>query len=253
MNRLLEGKVAIVTGGARGIGADICRVLSERGCSVAVNYGSSVELAEKVAEEVRSNGVNGLAVKADVRSREQVEAMIATVHAKFGRIDGLVNNAIAGRQHGRFEDLEDKDFQNMLDFNAFAVVNTVRAVRPIMKAAGGGRIVNVVTELWNMGSGEWSAYLGGKGAMVGISRALANELGPEAITVNMVAPGWMATENVDVTSDGSVQFGNSLPLRRHGSAREIGNGCAFFLSDLAGYVTGAYLPVTGGRVTQIGA
>lgn len=141
----------------------------------------------------------------------------------------------------------------MLDFGAFAIVNTTRAVRPFMRMNGGGRIVNVVTELWNMGSGNWSAYLAGKGAMVGISRSLANELGPEGITVNMVAPGWMATETVDLTSEGSINFGKSLPMRKHGSAEEIGNACAFFMSELAGYVTGAYLPVTGGRVTQIGA
>ncbi len=179
--------------------------------------------------------------------------MVAQTLKEFGKIDGLINNAISGRQHGDLSDLEDSDFQNMLDFGAIATVNTIRAVRPSMQANGGGRIVNVVTELWNMGSGSWSAYLGGKGAMVGISRALANELGPDGITVNMVAPGWMVTENVDVASEGSMNFGNSLPLRKHGSAREIGNACAFFMSDLAGYVTGAYLPVTGGRVTQIGA
>ncbi len=85
-----------------------------------------------------------------------------------------------------------------------------------------------------------------------IGRSLACELGPENITVNMVAPGWMADEKVDTSSQGSQNFAKSLPLRRHGSADEIGNACAFFLSDLAAYVTGAYLPVTGGRVTQAG-
>jgi 3-oxoacyl-[acyl-carrier protein] reductase len=89
--------------------------------------------------------------------------------------------------------------------------------------------------------------------MVGISRALACELGPENITVNMVAPGWMADEKVDTGGEGSQKFAASLPLRRHGSADEIGNACVFFLSDLAGYVTGTYLPVSGGRVTQMGA
>jgi 3-oxoacyl-[acyl-carrier protein] reductase len=197
--------------------------------------------------------VQAIAIQADVRKKDEVEAMVRRTLDELGQIDGLINNAISGRQHGAFEELDDQDFQNMLDFGAFAVVNTTRAVRPFMRTNGGGRIVNVVTELWNMGSGQWSAYLGGKGAMVGISRALANELGPEGITVNMIAPGWMATETVDLTSEGSINFGKSLPLRRHGSAEEIGNACAFFLSDLAGYVTGAYLPVTGGRVTQIGA
>jgi 3-oxoacyl-[acyl-carrier protein] reductase len=95
--------------------------------------------------------------------------------------------------------------------------------------------------------------MAGKGAMVGLSRSLAAELGPENITVNMVAPGWMATEKVDTTSEGSKAFAASLPLKRHGSGDEIGNACAFFMSHLAGYVTGAYLPVTGGRITQMGA
>jgi 3-oxoacyl-[acyl-carrier protein] reductase len=104
-----------------------------------------------------------------------------------------------------------------------------------------------------MGSAEWSTYLAGKGAMVGVSRSLANELGPDNVTVNMVAPGWMADDKVDTTSADSIGFGESLPLRRHGSAEEIGNACAFFLSDLSSYVTGAYIPVTGGRVTQMGA
>ncbi len=253
MQRLLEGKVAIVTGGARGIGASICRVLASYGCSVVVNYSNSKEKAEEVVEQVKAHGVRAIAIQADVRTRSEVEAMVQQTIAEFGKIDGLINNAISGRQHGAFDELTDEDFQNMLNFGAMSVVNTVRAVRPTMKAQGSGRIVNVVTELWNMGSGSWSAYLGGKGAMVGISRSLANELGPDGITVNMIAPGWMATETVDTTSEGSINFGKSLPMQHHGSADEIGNACVFFLSELSGYVTGSYLPVTGGRVTQIGA
>lgn len=252
MQRLLEGKVAIVTGGARGIGADICRVLAREGCSVVVNYAHAETEAEAVAEEVRAQGAGTLVAKADVRDAAEVAAMVAAAHERFGRIDGLINNAISGRQHGTLDELTDEDFVTMFDFGARAVVNTIRAVRPIMREQGGGRIVNIVTEVWNMGPSAWSAYLAGKGAMVGVSRSLANELGPEGITVNMIAPGWMVTEKVDPASQGSIDFGNSLPLRHHGSAQEIGNGCAFFLSHLGAYVTGAYLPVTGGRVTQMG-
>jgi 3-oxoacyl-[acyl-carrier protein] reductase len=104
-----------------------------------------------------------------------------------------------------------------------------------------------------MGPADWSAYMAGKGAMVGMSRSLANELGPRGITVNMVAPGWMADEKVDTSSAGSQGFASGLPLRFHGSGEEIGNACVFFLSDLGKYVTGAYLPVTGGRITQMGS
>jgi 3-oxoacyl-[acyl-carrier protein] reductase len=252
VERLLEGKVVIVTGAARGIGADICRVLGSHGCSVVANYATSSNEANELVEELGQAGIPALAIQADVRNLSEVEAMVAQTLEKFGKVDGLVNNAIAGRQHGPLDEVTDQDFRDMFDFGAMAVVNTIRAVRPAMHAQGGGRVVNIVTELWNMGSGSWSTYLGGKGAMVGVSRSLANELGPEGITVNMVAPGWMVTEKVDPTSEGSIGFGNSLPLRRHGSAKEIGNACAFFISDLAGYVTGAYLPVTGGRVTQVG-
>lgn len=252
---LLQGKTAIVTGGGRGIGASIGRVLGRHGANVAVVYSSSRELAEGVAAEISGcgSGSQAEAFQADVRDPKAVDAMVSAVQARFGRIDGLINNAIAGRQSVSFAEAEWSDYEDMLDFGCKAVVNTVRAVRPIMHNQGGGRIVNIVTELWNMAPARWTTYLAGKGAMVGLSRSLAMELGPENITVNMIAPGWMATEKVDTDSEGSRNFAKSLPLRRHGSAEEIGNGCAFFLSDLAGYVTGAYLPITGGRITQMGA
>jgi 3-oxoacyl-[acyl-carrier protein] reductase len=249
---MLSGKVALVTGGGRGIGACISRVLAREGATVAVNYSSSRDQAEAVAEGIRNSGGQARAFGADVRDTDAVNAMVADVLAAFGRIDGLVNNAIGGQQNGMLDRITLDNYQNMFDFNCKAVINTIKAVRPAMKEQGGGRIVNIVTELWNMGSGDWSAYLAGKGAMVGLSRALANELGPDNITVNMVAPGWMADEKVDTASQGSQNFGKTLPLQVHGSAKEIGNACAFYMSHLAGYCTGTYLPVCGGRVTQTG-
>ena len=120
----------------------------------------------------------------------------------FGRLDGLVNNAIGGRQEatGRSDPGRLRDG---FDFGSRAVINTITAARPHMRQAGGGRVVNIVTELWNMAPADWSVYMAGKGAMVGLSRSLAMELGPENITVNMVAPGWMADEKVDTSADGS--------------------------------------------------
>lgn len=250
---LLDGKVALVTGGARGLGAAISRVLAREGAAVAINYGSSREKAEAVAQEIRDAGGKAETFHADVRDADQVQAMVTDVVTKFGRLDGVVNNAIGGRQHGSLSEASWDDYATAFDFGCKAIINMVRAVRPVMQEQGGGRIVNIVTELWNMSPGDWTVYMSGKGAMVGISRSLANELGPENITVNMVAPGWMADEKVDTTSEGSKNFAKTIPLRVHGSADEIGNGCAFFLSPLAGYVTGAYLPVTGGRVTQMGS
>jgi 3-oxoacyl-[acyl-carrier protein] reductase len=245
--------VALVTGGGRGIGAAVCRVLARHGAAVAVNYSRSAEKAETLAAAIRDEGGQAAAFVADVRDPDAVQAMVDAVVRRFGRLDGLVNNAIAGRQRGALEEATMADYENAFDFGCRAVLNTVRAARPVFREQGGGRVVNVVTELWNMAPADWSVYMAGKGAMVGLSRSLACELGPEGITVNMVAPGWMADEKVDTASEGSRAFAGSLPLRRHGSAEEIGNGCVFFLCDLGAYVTGAYLPVTGGRITQMGA
>jgi 3-oxoacyl-[acyl-carrier protein] reductase len=250
---LLQDKVVVVTGGARGIGAAICRVLAREGATVAVNYASSRDKAENVAREITDAGGKAAAFGADVRDADAVERMMRDVRERFGRIDGVINNAIAGSQSGTLDKATQDDYRNSFDYGCLAVINTIQAVRPVFGEQGdGGRIVNIVTELWNMAPAGWSIYMAGKGAMVGLSRSLASELGPENITVNMVAPGWMADEKVNTESDGSKNFAASLPLRRHGSADEIGNACVFFLSDLASYVTGAYIPVTGGRVTQVG-
>lgn len=250
---LLVGRVVLVTGGGRGIGAAICRVLAAHGAAVGVNYSRSGERAREVAAGIERNGGRALPLAADVRDAEAVRRAVDELARAFGALDGVVNNAIAGRQHVPLDSAAAEDFATAFDFGCHGVLNTVRAARPHFRSRGGGRVVNIVTELWNMAPAGWSVYMAGKGAMVGISRSLAAELGPENITVNMVAPGWMVDEKVDPTSEGSRSFAGGLPLRRHGSADEIGNACAFFLSDLAAYVTGAYLPVTGGRVTQMGA
>ncbi len=249
---LLQGKVVLVTGGARGLGVNISKVLAREGAKVAVNYSASREKSEKVVKDIREAGGDAEAFQADVRDFDQVQKMTSEILARFSRLDGVVNNAIGGKQNGPLSEATSADFANSFDFGCQAVVNTIKAARPIMKEQGGGRIVNIVTEIWNMAPAGWAIYMAGKGAMVGLSRSLAVELGPENITVNMVAPGWMADEKVDTESEDSKSFAKSIPLRVHGSADEIGNGCVFFLSGLANYVTGAYLPVTGGRITQAG-
>lgn len=250
---LLSNKVVLVTGGGRGIGASICRVLARHGATVAINYAASRDKAEALAQEITGSGGRAQAFGADVCDADAVQKMVDEVASAFGHLHGVVNNAIAGKQAESFDTATADDYINAFNFGCQAVLNTTRAARPLMRVAGGGRIVNIVTELWNMEAPGWSVYMAGKGAMVGISRSLAAELGPENITVNMVAPGWMADEKVDTSSKSSLDFAQTLPLRRHGSADEIGNGCVFFLSELASYVTGAYLPVTGGRITQMGA
>lgn len=248
---LLKNKVVLVTGGARGIGAAIVRVLAREGATVAINCNTSREKADSLAQSINSNGGRAKAFCADITDAEAVAAMIEDIHREFGRIDGVINNAIAGLQAGKLEDVAWHDYQNSFDYGAKAVLNTVNAARPIMQAQGGGRIVNICSEQWNFGAAGWSVYLAGKGAMVGLTRVMAQELGPENITVNIVAPGWMKTEKVTADVDTSPYVSN-VPLARQGDAEEIGNACAFLISDLAGFISGAYIPVCGGTVRQAG-
>jgi 3-oxoacyl-[acyl-carrier protein] reductase len=228
-------------------------VLARNGAKVVVAYAQNAEHAQNVVREVEAEGSEGLAVAVDVRQFESVDALVKQTVEHFGRIDGYINNAIGGVQDGALENVSDDDFRNAFDYGCLAVIHSVRATRELFKAQGGGSIVNIVTEIWNMAPAGWSVYMAGKGAMVGISRSLAVELGPEGIRINMVAPGWMATDKVDAESAGSKGFAASLPLRRHGSGEEIGKACVYFVSELSSYVTGSYVPVTGGRITQMGA
>ena len=248
---LLEDKVVLVTGGGRGIGAAISRVCAREGAAVAINCYNSVDGARDLAESIEEDGGTARAWCCDVRDPVSVKEMVAVVHQAFGRLDCVINNAIAGTQSGPLDEVFWEDYENSFDYGAKAVINTVSAVRPLMKKQGGGSIINIVTELWNVASAGWSVYLAGKGAMVGISRSMAAELGPENITVNMVAPGWMKTEKITEGTDTSG-YTSGIPLRRQGDAEEIGKVCAFLASDMGAFVSGAYIPVSGGSVRQTG-
>src|ERR1051326_5129519 len=139
---LLSGRVALVTGGGRGIGAAICRVLARNGASVAVNYSHSIEKAAAVVAEIVEAGGAARAYGADVRDPNAVSRMVQEISSEFGRLDAVVNNAIAGRQSGSFAEATLDDYANAHDFGCKAVINTIRAARPIFKEQGGGRVVN---------------------------------------------------------------------------------------------------------------
>lgn len=242
--RLLDGKVVVVTGGARGIGAAICRVLAGQGAIVGVNYAENRGAAEHVVQEIIAAGGQAIAYQADVRDTEAVRRMMDFVFSEYGRLDGVVNNAINSRRPKDSEEALLEDCVDAFDLGCRAVVNTLSAARPHFRQQGGGRMINIVAELDNTVSASWTFYMAGKGAMVGLSKSLAAELSPENITLNMVAPGWVADEKHDTENRRPIKPGQ---LRRHVSGDEIGNTCALLLSDLAACVTGSYLVVSGGR------
>lgn len=248
---LLRDKVVLVTGGGRGIGVGIVNGLAREGATIAINYCTSAEKAVKVMHGVEERGGKAAVFCCDVRDADAVKSMVDAVVHQFGRIDGVINNAFGGDHYGPVETRRWEDFQDSFDFSTKAVLNTLHAARPYMKQQGGGRIINIVTEMWNMAPSGWSTYITGKGAMIGLSRILADELGPEGITVNMVAPGWMKDEKV--TGDTSESsYVKAIPLGYQGDAEEIGKVCAFVMSYLADFVSGAFIPVAGGRMRMAG-
>ncbi|RLK47500.1 SDR family NAD(P)-dependent oxidoreductase [Microbacterium telephonicum] len=249
---LLDGRVVLVTGAGRGAGVGIARRLADHGASVAVNYAASREGADALVAEIRAAGGTAAAFGADVRDPASVAAMVDDIERTLGRLDAVVNNAIAGDQQKDFDEATLAHYDRMYDFAVRAVVTTTQAALPAFERAGGGRIVNVVSELWNSSPAGWSPYTAAKGAMVGLSRSLSAELAPRGVTVNMVAPGWMIADAADEASEGSRSYTRELPLGQRPHPEDIGDVIAFYLSELAAGVTGAYLLVNGGKYTQTG-
>ena len=242
----LSNRVALVTGGSRGIGAEICRTLSEAGAAVAVNYCQSPDKAAAVAEEIRAAGGRAIAVGADVADRSQVEAMRDEIETELGGVDILVNNAISSPPWKPFLEQEWAAYESQWRTQLGQACNTGWAFVPGMKERAWGRIVCISTVCFIENGPNQSAYNASKGALYGWCRTVSRELGPLNITVNQIAPGWMVTEKVDPESEGSRAYAERVPLRRHGHAREIANAVVFYASDLAGFVTGTFLPVCGG-------
>jgi 3-oxoacyl-[acyl-carrier protein] reductase len=249
---LLNDKVVLVTGGGRNVGAGIVRSLAREGATVAINCHKSKDKAEALANQIEQQGGHAAVWCCDIRDEQVVQQMVDEIVQQFGRIDAVVNSACQNNPPAELEQSSWDDYLNEMELSVKAVLNTVRAVRPYMKKQGGGRIINIVTEQWNLALPGWGPYTAPKGAMVGLTRCLVPELGPDQITVNMIAPGWTMTEKVTPEIDTS-SYVSGIPLGRMGTAEDIGNICALLISDLASYITGAYIPANGGVTRQMGS
>jgi len=243
---LLDGKVVIVTGGGRGIGACIARMCAQHGATVAAVYSQSADAAAKVVAGIEAQGGRAGAFQADVRETDQVQAMVAQVAERFGPPFGLVNNAIAAAERQARQRLA--RLPDMFDFGS-ARCQHRKAVGLMKEHAA--TVVNYRLRTLEHGAHRLTTYMAGKARWSDLAHA-GRELGRTGHRQHDRSR-LMITEKVDPEGEGSKGFGQKLPLRRHGSADEIGKGCVFFMSELASYVTGAYLPITGGRVTQMGA
>ena len=246
MLKELTGKVALVTGGSRGIGAATARALADKGADVAVSYAASAEKAEAVAQELTALGVRAAAFRADQAVSAQVRGLIADVVAHFGRLDILVNNAgvlTPGRLDDPTVDLEAMARQYAV--NIGGVTAAIRAAAPVM--ADGGRIIIVGSCVASRaGFPGMADYVAAKAAVAGYARGAAHDLGPRGITVNVVQPGPTATDMNPDSSDFAPVLKASTALGRFARPEEIAAGIVFLAGPGASYITGTALTIDGG-------
>ncbi len=244
----LAGRVVLVTGGSRGIGAEVAVKAAAEGARVAVHYHRSPDGAERTVALARELGAEAEAFPADVRDGSEVEALVAGVIERFGRVDGLVNNA--GRTLvGPFLETTVEDWEDVLRTDLSAAFHTCRAVLPSMLERGDGSIVNIASRLGQMGIAETAAYSTAKAGLIGLTRSLAREFGPRGVRVNAVAPGPTVTDMTTdlLDSDEGRRRLRDMPLGRFGRADEVADAVIFLLSDRASLFLGQTLnPNAGG-------
>lgn len=243
----IEGKVAIVTGGGGGLGEGICRVLAGRGALVAA-VDADEEKAGKVAAEVEKAGGRCIGLSADVSDRSSVERMVGRVAEELGGADILVNNA-AIYPLRPWTEIEEDEWDRVLSVNLKGYFLCARAVHPHMKEREWGRIVNIASITFLLGWAGFLDYVSSKGGIVGFTRTLAREVGPEGITVNAVSPGAFPTDAEKVHPDQEGYNRWILEqqcIKRRGRPEDVGYAVAFFASEEASFITGQTLEVGGG-------
>ncbi len=246
--RLLDGKVAIVTGASRGIGSGIAEVLGQHGAAVVVNYFKTEDGAKRVAERIEHLGGRALVYRADVRERDQVQAMVDTTVKEFGKIDVLVNNAYGGALLRPFLEYQWSDFIFQYENIMKQQLNTIQSVVPEMEKSGGGSIINILSTIVHDFDYSLNDYRSSKMAALGLTMSLAWEFGSKKIRVNAVSPGVVMTELVKEAPREHVDaMVRETPLGRLAEPREVGNAVLFYASDLSCMITGSNLPVCGGH------
>lgn len=243
----LEGKVALVTGGAIGIGRAIALELAKEGANIAINYRSSADQANHLVNEIKQMGRNAVAIQADISSFDGAKELIDETIKALGSLTILVNNA-GITDDGLLLRMKEESFDKVINTNLKGVFNVCRhAARPLMKAKEDARIINISSISGIKGNVGQANYSAAKAGVIGFTKTLAREFASRGLTANVIAPGFIQTKMTDVLSDDiKEQILNEIPLKKFGDVKDIAYIAAFLASDKAKYITGQVLSVDGG-------
>jgi len=248
----LQGKVALVTGASRGIGAAAARRLARSGATVVINYHQNQEAAQKVLENIEAVGGQGMILQADVTRKDQVEAMVATVQEKWTAVDVLVNNAYFPFKVGQLHELSWESFHQAVDHELAAFHNCVQACLPGMVAKKGGKIIVISTRLAQQPLPRMGAYAAAKSALESMANTMAIELGPLGIPVNVVTPAFTLTDASMIMPEAyRERVRETRPLKKHLYPEDVAGAIAFLAGDESSMLTGSHILVTGGSHLQL--
>jgi len=247
--KLLDSKVALITGATRGIGRGIALKFAEHGCSVAFTYVSSESKAIELENELIKYGVKAKSFKADASIYSLAEQIVDEIVKEWGTIDILVNNAGITRD-GLLMRMTESQFDEVIQANLKSVFNYTKAVQKIMLKNRKGSIINMSSVVGVKGNAGQSNYAASKAGIIGFTKSIALELGSRNIRCNAIAPGFIETEMTNALDEKIIeQWRQSIPLKRGGTPEDIANACLFLASDLSSYITGQCINVCGGMLT----
>ena len=246
---LLNGKVALITGGSRGIGESIVMSFANEGADIAFTYVSSEEKANAVADAARALGVKVMAVKSDASDYMQAENLVNEVVNQFGKIDILINNAGITKDTLMLR-MSEEQWDQVMQVNLKSVFNlTKHALKPMMKQKSGS-IINMSSVVGVFGNAGQANYAASKAGIIGFSKSIAKEVGSRNIRCNAIAPGFIETDMTHaLTEDQKKAYTDNIPLKRLGTGEDVAHACVYLGSDMSQYVTGQVLSICGGLNT----